>query len=84
MAYKLLVKRSAEKDLDALNAKTRARIVESVLLLEEDPRPAGVKKLAVREGYRLRVGSYRVLYEIDDEHLTVRIFAVGHRRDVYR
>lgn len=84
MAYKLLVKRSAEKDLDALNAKTRARIVESVLLLEKDPRPAGVKKLAVREGYQLRVGSYRVLYEIDDEHLTVRIFAVGHRRDVYR
>jgi mRNA interferase RelE/StbE len=84
MVYHLVLKRSAEKDLDSLTTKTRARIVKTILLLEEEPRPAGVKKLAIREGYRLRVGSYRVLYEIDDENQTVRIFAVGHRRDVYR
>ncbi len=84
MAYQILIKRSAEKELDALPAKMRDRIAGRLLTLEENPRPVGVKKLHGQEGYRLRMGNYRILFTIDDKARTVTIFAVGHRREVYR
>lgn len=52
--------------------------------LAEDPKPPGAIKLQGREGYRLRVGDYRVLYRVDDEAQEVLITRVGHRRNVYR
>jgi mRNA interferase RelE/StbE len=55
-----------------------------LLTLENDPRPYGVKKLQGEEAYRLRVGDYPVLYTIDDTEMLVTIYAIGHRRDVYR
>ena len=51
---------------------------------EENPRPMGVKKLSGQDAYRIRVGDYRILYEIDDTAKTVLVFAVRHRREVYR
>jgi mRNA interferase RelE/StbE len=60
------------------------RIAESILSLENDPRPQGSRKLRGLEAYRLRVGAYRILYTIDDGIQTVEIIAVGHRKDVYR
>jgi mRNA interferase RelE/StbE len=83
-AYQVFIKRSAEKDLDSLSAGIRKRIVEHILALEEQPRPGGSRKLKGREGYRLHVGNYRVLYSIDDQKRIVMIYAVGHRREVYR
>lgn len=65
--------------------KDIARRVDAVLLtLEENPRPPGVKKLAVKGGYRLRLGHYRLLYTIDDAARTVGVYRLGHRKDVYR
>jgi mRNA interferase RelE/StbE len=62
-----------------------ARRVDAVLLeLETEPRPPGVKKLAVRGGWRLRLGDYRILYVIDDKARTVAVYRVGHRKDVDR
>jgi mRNA interferase RelE/StbE len=84
MAYQVIIKRSAEKELDALSARVRERIVGHLLTLEDNPRPVGIKKLQGEDGFRLRVGDYRVLYTIDDHLKQVMIFAVGHRRDVYR
>jgi mRNA interferase RelE/StbE len=84
MEYQVNLKRSAEKELDALQANRRERIVKHLLTLEENPRPAGSKKLQGQESYRLRVGDYRVLYSIDDQTKQVTIIAVGHRREVYR
>lgn len=84
MAYHVLLKRSAEKELAALPAPIHDRITKRLLLLEANPRPPGIKKLQGQEGYRLRVGDYRVLYTIDDQHKLVSIYAVGHRREVYR
>mgnify|MGYP001146854820 CR=1 FL=1 len=54
------------------------------MLLAEDPRPPAARKLQGRDGYRVRVGDYRILYTIDDGVLLVVIVTVGHRRDVYR
>lgn len=84
MAYSVLLKRSAEKELNALDQTLRQRIVQTLLRLENDPRPRGAKKLTDREAYRLRIGDYRALYTVDDGDRIVRIIAVGHRSDVYR
>ena len=84
MAYQIIIKRPAEKKLDALSANVRARILGHLLALEDNPRPAGIKKLQGEDSFRLRVGDYRVLYTIDDRMKQVTIFAVGHRREVYR
>ncbi len=82
--YEVRVKRSTEKEMDRLPAKTHDRVAESILNLENNPRPPGCKKLRGVDEYRLRVGSYRILYVIDDLNRIVEIMAVGHRRDVYR
>jgi mRNA interferase RelE/StbE len=52
--------------------------------LADNPRPVGVKKLTEREGYRIRAGDYRVIYEINDPLQTITIFHVGHRKDIYQ
>ena len=84
MHYQLLLKRSAEKELAALPTEIRKRIVERLLALEEIPRPPGIKKLQGEDAYRLHVGDYRVLYTIVDPEQTIMVFAVDHRRDIYR
>ncbi len=65
------------------------RLKEAILKLAENPRPTGCKKLIGREGWRIRVGNYRVIYEIiyeinDDREKKVLILHIGHRKDVYR
>ncbi|MGA2137339.1 MAG: type II toxin-antitoxin system RelE/ParE family toxin [Verrucomicrobiia bacterium] len=84
MAYTVILKRSAERELDRLPAQLHDRITRKLLELEDDPRPHGVQKLHGQDRYRIRIGDYRVLYIIDDRAQTVEIVAVGHRRDVYR
>jgi mRNA interferase RelE/StbE len=84
MLYQVLVKRSAEKELDRLPSNVRDRVLKRLLALEDSPRPQGIKKLQGEEAYRLRVGDYRVLYTIDDTAQIVTIYSVGHRREVYR
>ena len=84
MKYQVRIIPSAEKEMDKLPALIHARISRQILLLEDNPRPKGAKKLSGREEYRLRAGDYRVLYTIDDKGHVVTVFAVGHRREVYR
>lgn len=84
MTYQVLIKRSAEKALDDLPERIRARITTRLLNLEENPRPYRSKKLLGQNAYRIQVGEYRVLYTIDDSDKLVTIMDVGHRRDVYR
>ena len=84
MTYQVILKRSAEKELDALRGTVHKRMVAHLLALEENPRPIGSKKLQGQESYRLRVGDFRVLYTIDDKNKRVLVLAVGHRREVYR
>ena len=85
-SYSVLIKTSATKELEAVEPRSvRTRIVFRIESLAENPRPRGSQKLAGdEERYRIRLGSYRVVYAIDDESRTVVVFKVGHRREVYR
>lgn len=84
--YKLLIKPSAGKDLEAVGGKgDRNRIVQRIYGLAENPRPPGSEKLAgYDDRFRIRQGNYRVVYLIDDERNEITIYRIGHRRDVYR
>jgi len=82
--YDLSIKRSAEKDLNKLPRDVAERILEKIRLLEDDILPPASKKLINMDGYRLRVGDYRVLYTADEESGIVEITAVLHRKDAYR
>ena len=84
MNYDLRIKPSAVKELKALQPADRRRVVERVQALAEDPRPRGCEKLTGGSRYRVRQGSQRVLYEVDDEAQVVTVVKIGHRRDVYR
>ena len=84
MAYAVSLKKSAEKELDHLPDRIHQRIVEHLIALKSDPRPAGIKKLHGKEGYRLRVGAYRILYSVNDSSKHVEIFSIAHRKEVYR
>ena len=83
-SYRLFIKPSAAKELEALPSKDRRRIATKIQHLASEPRPAGTEKLSGQEKYRLRQGNYRVLYAVDDAQLAVTIVKIGHRRDVYR
>ena len=84
--YKLLIKKSAARELEAIaGKKDRERITRRILALAENPRPAGVEKLSgTSEKYRVRQGDFRILYEIQDEVLTIYIVRIGDRKDIYR
>ena len=83
-SYRLLIKPSAVKELEALPQKDRRRVVRRVRALAEHPRPPGAEKLTGLELYRVRQGDYRVLYEVADAAETVTVITIGNRRDVYR
>ena len=68
----------------SLDSQDRERIKKAILELRDNPRPPNCRKLAGRDGWRVRVGSYRVIYEVNDESKSVVILNVGHRREVYR
>jgi len=84
MNYNIFILRSAQKQLSKLPTFAYARVRDAIFDLAEDPRPPGCLKLTNREGWRIRVGDYRVIYEIDDTESIVTVFDVDHRRDVYR
>ena len=84
MNYSLFILPRAQKELAQLNAGTFVRVRDAIRELANDPRPPGGQKLTGRDGWRLRVGEFRIIYEIDDEHRLVTVLNVGHRRDVYR
>ena len=83
-SYSLFLKRSAAKELEAVAAKDRRRIVDRIQALGAEPRPPGVEKLSGAEKYRVRQGDYRVLYTVDEAAHIVVVVKIGHRRDIYR
>lgn len=83
--YRVLLERAAEKDLKRLSAEIHDRVIATIRASAQNPRPPGCRKLAGSENdWRIRVGDYRVVYEIADEIRIVRVNRVRHRRDVYR
>jgi mRNA interferase RelE/StbE len=82
--YTVELKQSARKELERLPNAVIARIISKLESLEENPRPAGCKKLKGGDDeYRVRVGEYRIVYVIDDRKVIVTITRIRHRRDVY-
>ena len=82
--YKVFIKPSAVKEIEALPKKDRSRIIQKIKGLAADPRPPGCEKLTGEDKYRIRQGSYRIVYSITDKELIVIVVKVGHRRDIYK
>ena len=83
MKYTLLIERYAQKQILKLDKKVIPAIKTAIAGLVENPRPYGYLKLKGEDAYRIRVGNYRIIYEIDNGKLIVIIVGVGHRKDVY-
>jgi mRNA interferase RelE/StbE len=84
MDYRVFLKKSAEKELQSLPDRIHDKVVDALVSLKENPRPLGVKKLKAREGYRIRLGNYRILYLVDDRERKIEIFSIAHRKEIYR
>lgn len=83
--YRVFLLRAAEKDLSRLSARLFDRMLATIQALATDPRPHGCRKLTGSDtDWRIRVGDYRIVYEIDDAAREVRVNRVRHRREVYR
>jgi len=83
VTYAIEILRSAQKQLAKLDRKVQPRIIETIRQLAEEPRPQGCKKLSGRSAWRIRTGSYRIIYEIHDKKLLVLVVSIGDRKDVY-
>ena len=82
--YRLEVSHTTHRQIRRLPAQTQDRVNKVIAHLAENPRPPGAKKLTARDGYRIRVGDYRILYQIDEGARVVIIYRVMSRGDVYR
>jgi len=82
--YTAFLTKKAQKQLDGLSDKVAKPIIDAIVGLEENPRPAGYKKLKEREGFRIRTGNYRIIYDIWDQDLHIEIITLGHRKDIYK
>jgi len=84
MTYNVFILRAAQKSLGTISVPYQNHVISAIRKLSKNPRPSGVKKMAGREAWRIRVGDYRVLYEIKDVDMTVLVVDIGHRREIYR
>jgi len=82
--YKIELRRQAVKDFKDISNEYARLISKHIDLLEQNPRPTDSKKLKGDAGYSLRIGTYRVLYDIDDKIQIVTIYRIRHRREAYR
>ena len=83
-AYRVEFTTASAKEIRKLDTQIRRRILDAITHLEREPRPHGVRKLAGYDNaWRIRVGDYRVLYEVVDDQVLVTVVRVAHRRDVY-
>ena len=84
MAYSILIAPAAKRDLKRLPKDALRRVSAAITSLADDPHPAGSTKLSGADFYRIRVGDYRVIYQVQERQVIVLVLRVGHRRDVYR
>lgn len=82
--YAVELAESAKRDLKKISPQAKESILAAIEELTDDPRPVGCRKVRGADAYRIRVGTYRVIYQIFDMRLLVIVVRVGHRREVYR
>jgi mRNA interferase RelE/StbE len=83
MPYQISIQRRAIKALETIPEPYYTNIRTAIYDLADNPRPHGYRKLKNRDGYRVRVGDYRIIYEIIDRTLVVDVINLGHRREIY-
>jgi mRNA interferase RelE/StbE len=83
-SYELIFKKSVTRDLSAIPNQDIVRILQRIDALRNTPRPGDCEKLSGQEKYRVRQGSYRIIYEIREAELIVCVVKIGHRSSVYR
>jgi mRNA interferase RelE/StbE len=84
LMYEVILPKSVQKELDKISDIYYSRIADKIVEMESNPRLIGCLKLSDSDEYRIRVGSYRLLYEIDDKQKKVFIFKIEHRKEVYK
>jgi mRNA interferase RelE/StbE len=82
--YAVLILLGAQKEHSSIPSPFYELIEERLLALRDNPRPPGCKKLKGRDGWRIRAGNYRIIYDIDDARRIVTVATICHRKDVYR
>ena len=82
--YSIEIVPKAEKEFSRLSEIIKSRVSSKIIVLEDNPRPFGCKKLVGTDYYRIRIGDYRVVYSIKDSSKTVKILSIAHRKEVYR
>jgi mRNA interferase RelE/StbE len=84
VTYTVKILRTAQKQLAKIDRQDQVHIISAINALANEPRPVGCKKLTGRPAWRIRIGTYRVIYEINDDKLMVLVVIAGHRKEVYR
>ena len=84
MNYQIIIKPAAQKDLEKLPIKELRKIASKLKLLEQNPRPIGIQKLSNDDGYRIRSGSYCILFLMSNKASKIFIYRIKHRKDVYK
>ncbi len=83
--FRIEVSATAEKQIRKLNRTEQIRILRAIRELAKDPHPRGVRRLqGYNDVFRIRVGSYRILYSVESHRLLILVLKIGHRRDIYR
>ena len=81
--YNVTLKKQAIKALEKINEPYYSNIKNAIYSLADNPRPQGSKKLKGRDGYRIRVADYRIIYDIFDDILLIDVINLGHRKNIY-
>jgi len=83
MVYRVTIRKRVVKTLEKIDEPYYSGIKQAIYNLAENPRPLGYKKLKGRDGYRIRIADYRIIYDIFDDVLTVDVLDLGHRKNIY-
>lgn len=84
MSYKIIIPNSVEKELNSLPESEINKIVIELNKLSANPYLTGSKKLTAREGWRIQVGDYRVIYDINKKSNEIYLRKIAHRKDIYK
>ncbi len=84
MIYDIKIRKKAQKSLSKIPTPFQTNIIEKVRKLANDPFPPQNKKLTGREAWRIRVGNYRIIYEIFESKLVILVLNIGHRKNIYK
>ena len=84
MNYTIRIERPAQKALSRIPQPYQDIIIDAIRNLSGEPRPHGTRKLSGRDAWRIRVGDYRIIYEIEDSQRSILVVTLGHRKEIYR